>query len=359
MRVAIIWKQLSSQSATAFRALADAGAEVFLVHRRATPEAPYEGSPAEGLQGYSWAQTPDESTLVSDIERFRADALLVSSWDVGPYRRLSRRMARRTLRVLCMDNPWLGTPKQWAGRLVSPAVIRPAYDAVFVPDERQAAFARRLGFADDRIMWGLYSCDSDAFSRVPPLTSSPALGRERFLFVGRLSPEKGVASLAEAYRLYRPTTGHPWPLMVCGTGPLAHLLTGEPGVELTGFVQPSRLPEVFAGAACLILPSTFEPWGVVIHEAATAGLPVICSSACGAADRLVLDGYNGAIVAANDTASLTGAMTRLSTMDASRRAEMGRRGRVLAGQLTPGRWAEYLLERIGQLRAHVGLGEAR
>jgi glycosyltransferase involved in cell wall biosynthesis len=96
----------------------------------------------------------------------------------------------------------------------------------------------------------------------------------------------------------------------------------------------------------------------VIHEAATAGLPIICSSSCGAAARLVLDGYNGAVVPAGNPEALARAMTHVSTMEAAKRAEMGLRGRALAGQLTPRRWAEYLLERVPQLRADVGLGAA-
>ena len=73
----------------------------------------------------------------------------------------------------------------------------------------------------------------------------------------------------------------------------ARHLVGVHGVEMLGFVQPDDLPAVLERAGCLVLPSRFEPWGVVVHEAAAAGLPIVCTPVCGAATRLVLDGYNG------------------------------------------------------------------
>ncbi|HUR17787.1 MAG TPA: glycosyltransferase family 4 protein [Acidimicrobiales bacterium] len=351
MRIAILWKQLSGYAMASFRALAAEGVEVFLVHPSAKAEAPFDDRQMEhDFPGFYWVDSPDERRLRAEVAAFGPDALLVSSWDVSGYRHVSRSMNGRALRVLCMDNQWLGTAKQWAGRLVSPGLIRPAYDVAFVPAERQAAFARRLGFADDRLLWGLYTCDHDAFSRVAGDSDARTLS-PRFLFAGRLAPEKGVDVLATAYQRYREMTESPWPMTICGTGPLASTLSLIPGVETLGFVQPGDLPTVFSRATCLVLPSTFEPWGVVVHEATAAGLSVICTSACGASTRLVLDGYNGALIAPGDAGGLAGAMARIAGADAESTAEMGRRSVELARQFTPQRWARYLVERLPQLQA--------
>jgi len=337
------------------RAVKATGADVHLVHRAATSCAPYDdGTLAQGFTGHSWEQAPDETRLRKEIEAFAPHVLLVVSWDVGGYRRLSRAMSGRTLRLLCMDNAWLGTAKQVGGVMISRLAIKPAYDAVFLPGDRQATFARRLGYADDRILWGFYSCDHDAFAAV---ADPPRAGHQRaFVFVGRLAPEKGVPLLAEAYRRYCSMNGAPWSLVVCGTGPLEPTLAGVPGVDLRGFVQPAELPAIFAQAACLVLPSTFEPWGVVVHEAAAAGLAVICSSACGAASRLVLDGYNGAVVRAGDPQALARAMADISSAGQSAMETMSRRSGDLARQFTPQRWATYLLDRTARLRAELRLG---
>jgi hypothetical protein len=155
VRVAILWKQLSGYASASFAALQRQGADLMVVHRAATDDAPFDDRALTlDCAGHTWSQAPDETRLASELEQFRPDALLVISWDVGAYRRISRSLRGRTLRVLCMDNSWLGTPKQWAGRLASPAVIRPCYDVAFLPGERQAANARRLGSADDESDWG-------------------------------------------------------------------------------------------------------------------------------------------------------------------------------------------------------------
>ena len=354
LRVAILWKQLSGYSVACFRALASEGVELLLVNPAPKPDAPYDDARLRaGLPGYAWTGAPAPDRLRREAEAFRPHALVVSSWDVGPYRRLARAMNGRALRVLCMDNPWLGTAKQWGGRLASPLAIRPAYDVAFLPGERQAAFAHRLGFDDDRILWGLYSCDHDAFSRLSSVPSHQR--RPAFLFVGRLAPEKGVDVLARAYARYRGGAERPWPLVVCGSGPLSATLAEIPGVELRGFVQPHDLPDAFRDARCLVLPSLFEPWGVVVHEAAAAGLAVVCSTACGASTRLVLDGYNGEVVRPGDATHMASAMARIAASDDRTLAAYGRRSSELARQFTPRRWARYLAGRIPELCRGVGV----
>ena len=344
---------MSGHARASFTALAGRGTELLLAYRVAIPGVPYDDEALElGVIGQRWSDRPDEAELQAEVERFAPDVLLVCSWDVGAYRRIARRLRGRTLRILCMDNAWLGTLKQWGGRTISPAVIRPAYDIAFLPGERQAAFARRLGFGDDRILWGLYTCDYEAFSAAGRATD-PGAGSRHFVFVGRLVEEKGVDVLAAAYRRYRRTVRAPWPLSVCGAGPLAPQLQGVDGVELRGFVQPSALPAVLARSGCLVLPSRFEPWGVVIHEATACGLPVVCSTACGASSRLVVDGYNGLVVRAGDPDSLCAALANVA--ERPDRLVMGRRSRELAAQFTPDRWADYLLERSVSLRSRLGL----
>jgi glycosyltransferase involved in cell wall biosynthesis len=151
----------------------------------------------------------------------------------------------------------------------------------------------------------------------------------------------------------------PWPLVVAGTGPDARLLDGIDGVDQLGFVQPADLPDVFARAGCFVLPSRFEPWGVVVHEAAAAGLPVIASRACGASTRLVLDGFNGVVVTPGDVEALAGAFERMHRLTAGERRAMGSASHLLAGQYTPERWAENLLRRIPELRDQLGLDPVR
>jgi glycosyltransferase involved in cell wall biosynthesis len=354
-RIAILWQGMAGYSHAAFTALSGRGAEVVVFHSALGANAPFEESTVtDGLRAHVWDGEPDAGELDAVLDELDPHAMLVSSWHIGPYRHAARRRRGRTLRVLCMDNQWWGRPKQRLGVAASPFMVRPAYDAAFLPGERSADFARRLGFPDERIIRGLYSCDHVRFDAVA-VARGDDLPAGAFVFVGRLVPEKGVDVLAEGYRRYRGSSDDPWPLLVGGAGPEAARLAGIEGVDVLGFVQPDTLPALLARSGCLVLPSRFEPWGVVVHEAAAAGLPVVCTSVAGAASRLVLDGYNGVVVPPGDPGALARALLRISGASDRERRDMGTASRELGRQFTPDRWAAHLLQRLRELRDLVGL----
>ncbi len=116
--------------------------------------------------------------------------------------------------------------------------------------------------------------------------------RPYLLYVGRLSPEKNVSALLELMKVLD------WPLKIVGEGPERVLLerNSSPNVEFLGSKQWTELPDIYAGAACLLLPSNYEPWGMVANEAQELGKPVICTTACGCANDLIIDGKNGLVV---------------------------------------------------------------
>lgn len=356
LRVCVLWTRLSGYLAASLHALRDAGGELLVVHEAAIDEAPFDDAElTAGLRSSPWSGAPDEAELEALLDEFDPDALVVNSWHVGAYRRAARRRRGRTLRIVTVHNQWTATPKQLAARLVAPVLLGPTYDAAFVCDERQAVFAERLGFPAERLLWGVNTCDQPAFARVAT-ERGEALPPAAFLFVGRLVDDKAADVLAAAYARYRRDVPDPWPLLVAGVGPRADLLAPIEGVELLGFVQPADMVGVFARAGCLVLPSRLEPWAVVVHEAVSAGLPVVCTRACGASTRLVLDGYNGAVVSAGSVAGLAGALGRISRAAPAVRGAMGAASLSLSLQYTPARWAQLLLSRIPDLREQVGLG---
>ncbi len=355
VRIAILWQRLSGYSHAAFTALGALGADVVVHHLAGEAHAPFdEAAITQGLRTRAWSGVPDPDEVEAAIAEFDPHALLVSSWHISAYRRAARRRRGRSLRVLCMDNQWWATPKQVLGVATSPLLVRPAYDAAFVPGEQSAAFARRLGFPDERIIRGMYSCDHSRFDGVAERRGDE-LPASAFVFVGRLVAEKGVDVLADAYRAYRELVDDPWPLLVGGVGPESDRLAGIAGVDMLGFVQPHALPDLLARSGCLVLPSRFEPWGVVVHEATSAGLPVVCTSVCGAASRLVLDGYNGVVVSPGDVGGLARALVRISGAADAERTSMSRASRSLALQFTPERWANHVARRVTELREIVGL----
>lgn len=321
------------------------GAQVKIVYKKASPVAPFDDFRFPSLAGATtWEETIPERDVAALLEDLQPDALVVTSWNYKAYMRIARRWRHRAVRIMIMDNPWLATAKQRAGTVISPFYIRPSFDITFLPNDRQRIFARKLGFRDEQIWYGAYCCDQPTFEHAA--LRRAAVNPRVFLYVGRLAPEKGIDVLLDAYKAYRSRTVIPWPLHIAGTGPLANLVADVEGVVPIGFQQPSDMPQVFTEAGCFVLPSTFEPWGIVVHEAASSGLPIICTTACGASLDLVRDGYNGFLIPPGSTWALTNALVTMTTMDDDRRGAMGRASSSLSRQLTPERWAVSFDERV-------------
>ncbi len=132
--------------------------------------------------------------------------------------------------------------------------------------------------------------------------SDPGLRRDGpragLLFVGRLSAEKGLRTLAAAGKLTRAA------ITVIGEGPLAAELGGAGSLTLLGPRSPEAVAEAMARAVALVVPSLwYEGLPMVIAEAFAAGTPVITSN-LGALASIVTDGVTGLHVRPGDAADL-------------------------------------------------------
>lgn len=347
MKVAVLWIGLSGYLNACLKELAARdGIELFVCHKAPESNAPFDEVQFAWITNrFVWSSNRDLDSFDEQMHNFAPDILVFSGWHVPAYRRIARQFANKCWRVMAMDHCWLGTLKQRIGTAISPYFLHPLTDAVWLPGERQAQFARKLGFEQRVILRGLYSCDRPMFaaSHMERVAARRPVARS-FLFIGRFVQEKCIDSLVKAYRLYRDSTPDPWPLVCCGTGPLRSDLEDAAGIRVAGFVQPDALPATLASAGCLILPSLFEPWALVVHEAASAGTLILASEEVGAVPHLVQPGYNGFIFGSGDVAELAGLMSRVSAMDDERLDEMSRASFDLSRQFSPQRWADTLLQ---------------
>lgn len=147
--------------------------------------------------------------------------------------------------------------------------------------------------------------------------------RDGFIFVGRLSPEKGCDMLVAAWRSIGAR------LTIIGDGPeINRLRAAAPAnVSFAGRQNAATVRRAMAGARAVIVPSRwFETFGLVAVEAMMTGTPVIASRV-GALPDIVDEGITGLLVTAGDVGELTDAVLRLSCDDAAV-ATMGAAGRA-------------------------------
>jgi glycosyltransferase involved in cell wall biosynthesis len=177
-------------------------------------------------------------------------------------------------------------------------------------------------------------------------------GSTRLIYVGRISGEKDLDILCEAFKRIRQRSGDV-DLVVVGDGPYRETmkkdLDGTPGVLFTGFVEGEKLAALYASADIFAFPSTTDTFGSVVLEALASGVPAVVSDR-GGAGEVVADGETGLVTRARDVASFTGALWRLIE-DRDLRTRMGRAGRRQAAHKS---WEKAFREfRRGQIELAV------
>lgn len=153
-----------------------------------------------------------------------------------------------------------------------------------------------------------------------------------FIYVGRVSKEKNLELLAQAFRSLA-TTFQDVHLVVAGDGPflggMKRQLTGLP-VTFTGYLSGDALATLYASCDVFVFPSTTDTFGNVVLEAQASGLPVIVSDAGGPVEN-VLDGETAVVVPGGDPIAFADAMAALAS-DPGRRRQMGRRARTFMAE---------------------------
>jgi len=180
------------------------------------------------------------------------------------------------------------------------------------------------------------------------LTDDPGPGRGEggfALYVGRLSPEKGVTALVDAW-----IRSASLPLIIVGDGPLRARLearsTGAAGrISFAGQLPHSQVVELMQAATLVILPSEcYEGLPVTLMEALACGAP-LAASRLGALAELVTDGVNGVHFPAGDPAAMAGAIAGLLARPAEL-AAIRRRNRALFEARYSSATALQSLERV-------------
>jgi glycosyltransferase involved in cell wall biosynthesis len=146
-------------------------------------------------------------------------------------------------------------------------------------------------------------------------------GRRRIVFSARMMPVKRPDLAVQAFAAIadeRPD----WDLIMLGDGALRPELEASVPAPLldriiwTGFLDDAAdVAGLYAQSDILLLPSDHEPWGVVVVEAAAAGLAIAASDIVGAAPELVHAGRNGVVFAAGELPSLILALRELTASE--------------------------------------------
>ena len=248
------------------------------------------------------------------------------------------------------------------GALVSKAVgwFYGAMDRVFVPSQAVAARVAELGVAAEKVARMPRGIDLDLFraSRRDPHAFAPfgLNGEPKVLYVGRLSREKSLDALIDAFELASPSVPEAR-LVIVGTGPYAQPLAARAASERVLFLGTrtgDELATLMASSDVFVSPSETETFGNTVVEAQASGLPVVVANR-GAARENMLDEITGLVVDAREPQELAGGDLAVARRPPAARAH-GRGGDRVRAPLRHGRRRRRNLRRIPALprRARAG-----
>lgn len=282
--------------------------------------------------------------VVRELRRFRPDAVAVGGWNQPAFwLALAYCRLRRIPLLVWIESTARDARSEARPLALARALMVRAASGAYVPGTAAAEYARSLGV--ELVEVAPNAIDAAIFERAAVDRS----GRDgcTFLYAGRLDPEKGLDTLLEAFHEV------PGELLLVGQGGDEARLRGLAGdrVRFEGPKDRDELVACYRDADVFVLPSRSEPWGMVLNEAAAAGLPLVATEESGAAHDLV-DG-NGFRVQAGDVPALRKALQRLAA-DPELRREYGERSRELAKRFTPEAWAEGVANAAGRALRRTG-----
>ena len=318
-------------------------ASVNVVHWNQNKLTPFVPDPASGVK-YHDRSSFTQQGLIAFADTLSPDLVYVSGWmDKGYLPVIQKLKAQGTTIVVGLDTQWTGSLRQQIGsRLIKWIYKKRYFSYAFVPGPMQYEYAARIGFGKAEILCHLLSGHSDLFKQaVQSLHHDKSANYpKKFLYVGRFAQTKGIDILLEAFTLYRTQYLGDWTLTCIGNGPMDKLLDqaqqkNPQAITLKAFSSQVDLVEQARQAGAFVLPSREEPWGVVVHEFATAGLPLILSEFVGARPQFLIDGLNGDTFYQNSPEQLALQMHKMATRTTTQLVEMGRVSAKLGAHTNP------------------------
>ncbi|WP_066633760.1 glycosyltransferase family 4 protein [Labilibacter marinus] len=248
---------------------------------------------------------------------------------------------RNNIKVLMFAESWYRGNNLVEG--FKKRLIKKNVDICFVSGKRSAQhFVDTLHYPKEQIVEGYSTVDNTYFASGSASKTAPP----QLLCVARFALEKNLTLLVKAFKAS--ALSKHWQLRIVGGGPLKEQLQNEAkgfdNILLDDWLSYADLPEMYAQATCFVLPSVFEPWGLVVNEAMSAGLPLILSEAVGAYPDVLKEGENGWLFHADQQKELTLVLDKLNELSLQELANMGKESKEIIANFTPDIWAKKIVE---------------
>ena len=290
--------------------------------------------------------------LLKEINTFRPSVVIMGGYNNAPM--ILAAFLNKLLRIktiLATDTTIYDRKRNWIKEILKKIILK-SFDYAFCVGTPQINYIKSLGFKTNNIfMASCYAVDEKKI-KATYLNSTEdrenklklfGFQKKNFIYVGRLSKEKNIDILLNAFNNIK-DKGKDWGLIIVGDGPyresLENIVRKEKikDVFFTGGKSWTDVPIYYALSDVFILPSISEPWGLVVNEAMICGLPIIISSRVGASFDLIKDGVNGFIFDPFNAKELTELMLRFVNEDVDK-SLMGKESKEIIKEFTVEKFA--------------------
>ena len=288
------------------------------------------------LDGYPWISSPNLSPkpglgrffgllnlqLWHLIRQSQFDAVLIhtgyvyaSFWIVAAAAKTSRTMFMFSTDANSLEPRDRKHWKAWLKRVVLPPIFRIA-DAVVVSSTLGQQMVHGLGIPEQQIVLAPSAVDNEWWSTQAAQVDEKSVRQQWgipedapvVLFCAKLQPWKRPQDILQAFAKANVPGTY---LLFAGDGSLRRELEAEAEalnvlerVRFLGFVNQSQLPAVYRCADLFVLPSEYEPFGLVVNEAMLCRCPVVVSDRIGARYDLIREGETGLVYSCGNVDAL-------------------------------------------------------
>lgn len=342
--IIILYTELAGYLLSCINELSINNVDVHVVNYPVNKEAPFQFKNTNTNVTFYNRSDYDYESLIKLVEKIKPSLIYCAGWSDKDYLKTVKYFKSKITTLLGFDNQWEGSLKQQLSSIYARLFITPYFKYAFVPGNIQQDFALKLGFKKTHIITGAYSANTTIFEQnyLHNKEKKRQVFPHKFIFVGRYIANKGLLELWQAFTELQKEQPNDWELWCLGVGDIPAI--NNPKIKHFGFVQPSDLAIYTEQTSVFVLPSRFEPWGVVVHEYAASGFPLLLSNRVGAKEKFLQEGKNGFEFEAENVKSIKRALQKIVALKDSELFAMGAKSNELSKSISPKTWADSLLK---------------
>lgn len=283
---------------------------------------------------YYFKEDFENDELFRFVLNVAPNVIVTSGWMDKDYLKICKYNKKKGVKIVgAMDTQWENTFRQKLATLISPFYHKKYFDFLWVSGNYQFEYAKRLGFNNNQIIFNCYSANTEFFE----MNTFNYQENKTLVFIGRFDEVKGVRHLIAAFNEYIQESQSSLKIKLIGGGVNyeAYKSKQTESIIIKEFIQPNELLNELNLVQGFVLPSIYEPWGVVIHEMAAAGLPLLVSDVCGANSAFALNNFNAFVFKSNSVKDLKNVLRKFDNLSKEEILLMSERSRILAKKISP------------------------